>query len=114
MLLITREQLAARTYPVCALCHERIHPTNMRGDACAWCIQVAGCASCGATCLVGTMRNGPHGNMICGACAGEDDTTPDEDEEAALQQEMMAEAAHSRPDSIDFMRDGDMRHVYDD
>ena len=42
------------------------------------------------------------------------DTTPDEEEETALQQEMMVEAGHARPDSIDWMRDGDERHFYDD
>lgn len=44
------------------------------------------------------------------------DTTPDEDadEEAALQQEMMEEASQRRPDAIDWMRDGDQQHYYDD
>lgn len=42
------------------------------------------------------------------------DTTPDEDEEAALQHEMMEEAGRRRPDRIDWMRDGDTRHFYDD
>jgi len=44
----------------------------------------------------------------------DDDTTPDEDEEAALQREMIAEAGQARPDSIDWMRDGDTRHFYDE
>ncbi len=45
-----------------------------------------------------------------------DDTTPDEvgDEEDAVQQEKMAEAGHTRPDTIDWMRDGDTRHFYDE
>ncbi len=117
MLLIRRAQLAERTYPVCCLCGAHVHPNSMRGDACAWCIQIAGCASCGATCIVGTMRNGPQGNRVCGECAGEDapdDRTPDEDEEVALQREMMVEAGHARLDSIDWARDGDTRHFYDD
>jgi 8-oxo-dGTP pyrophosphatase MutT (NUDIX family) len=42
------------------------------------------------------------------------DTTPDEDEEAALQREMMEEAGQRRPDGIDWMRDGDQRHYHDD
>lgn len=38
----------------------------------------------------------------------------DEADEAALDQEMMAEAKHARPDSIDWARDGDTRHWHDD
>jgi hypothetical protein len=38
----------------------------------------------------------------------------DEDDEEDIQREMMAEAGQQRPDSIDFMRDGDTRHFYND
>lgn len=34
--------------------------------------------------------------------------------EATIQREMMVEAGQQRPDSIDWMRDGDTRHFYDD
>jgi len=77
--------------------------------------------------ILGALPGGkPHGPVArdddstagADARAGEqhaaDDTTPHEDEKAAIQQEMMAEAGHARPDSIDWMRDGDERHVYDD
>jgi len=38
----------------------------------------------------------------------------EEDDEEDIQREMMEEAGRRRPDSIDWMRDGDTRHVYDD
>lgn len=74
MLLITERQatrLVARVE--CALCHGKYPPQEMCGDACVWCIQMAGCASCGATCLVGTMSNGPRGYKVCASCARYDD-----------------------------------------
>lgn len=70
MLLMTRQQHIDRTYPTCCLCGVKVHPSNICGDACAWCIQIAGCDSCGATCLVGNMVNGPRGNKVCRECAG--------------------------------------------
>jgi len=73
--------------------------------------------------LPGVIPDGPvvvDEDSTAGADAREgeqhaaDDTTPNEDEKAAIQQEMMAEAGHARPDSIDWMRDSDTRHFYDD
>lgn len=74
MLLMTRRQAKRLTARVeCVLCHQTRRTEEMCGDACAWCVQLAGCASCGATCLVGTMANGPHGYKVCAACADYDD-----------------------------------------
>jgi len=38
----------------------------------------------------------------------------EEDDEEGIQREMMEEAGRRRPDSIDWMRDGDTRHFYDE
>jgi hypothetical protein len=74
MLLMTRRPAAMLAASVeCALCHQRRTPDEMRGEACAWCIHLAGCATCGATCLVGTMSNGPRGYKVCRTCARYDD-----------------------------------------
>lgn len=70
MLLMTERHAAIRrASAVCALCRQWRAPDAMCGDACAWCAQLAGCATCGATCLVGTMSNGPRGYKVCRVCA---------------------------------------------
>lgn len=70
MLLLTRQQVHRLSASAeCALCHQRRRPDDMRGDACAGCAQLAGCDRCGATCLVGTMSNGPRGYKVCHTCS---------------------------------------------
>jgi len=67
---------------------------------------VSACESCHQIVPLGDLRRIPtmNGNY-CFMCPDCDD---------ALAQEMMQEAGERRPDSIDFMRDGDTTHYYDD